>query len=456
MAATHKTLFIILTYALLEWTLIVMLLLNSLFSFLIRKFATYYALKPPCFWCSAIDHLLEPNNDINPFHILICETHATQLVNLYYCQDRQKVITEPRYVCKNGKCSCCSMKFKENCVDKLSNETSKIKSYYGDHEMVEAMDMENKSRHIQVFDQLIPLEWTDSSTSCSEGSSLNGDEIMVNKDEYQVKKQEGGFLQSSVCKDEEDKAATIHRLLSELKSERLAVCGLYIELNAERNASAIAANQALAMITRLQEDKIALQIESMQNQRMMDEQSEYDREVLQLLNELVMKLENDKIELENELEMYKERFSKAKMKPMCHGASSSDTKKYLDDVNFLDLKNPKTLKESIVEFDVERPWILEKLVELDETLMMRNDLDEDLRGKSSLEEGHLPFKGNIFLRVFDMEGIDEDDEASHSVWPSLEDIKKNGEKELVCETLIRGHHWTGLTISQVFFELEDT
>ena len=62
------------------------------------------------------------------------------------------------------------------------------------------------------------------------------------------------------------------------------------------------------MITKLQEEKVALQTESIQHKRMMDEQAEYDQEVLQLLNELVMKLERDKIELENELEMYKEKF----------------------------------------------------------------------------------------------------------------------------------------------------
>lgn len=216
--------------------------------------------------------------------------------------------------------------------------------------------------------------------------------------------------------------------MKELKSERLVVCGLYIELDEERNASAIAANQAMAMITRLQEDKVALQIESMQNQRMMDEQAEYDKEVLQLLNELVMKLEKDKFELENELEMYKERFMDYDGKKKAKVKRRSITKKCLDETNVVDLKNSKTLEESVVGFDVERLWILDKLGELDETLMMlTDDRDEDLHGKASLERERLCYKGNVFLGVFGIESIDEGDEASHSVWPIQENIKKKGD-----------------------------
>lgn len=237
-------------------------------------------------------------------------------------------------------------------------------------------------------------------------------------------------MQSNGC-EEEYKAVTIDTLMAELKSERLAVCGLYMELEEERNAAAVAANEAMAMITRLQEEKVTLQIESMQNQRMMDEQADYDQEVVQLLNELVMKLENDKLELENELEMYKEKLldydgkKKAKMMPRSPCASCSVTKKSLNDTNVSGLNNLKPLEESIVEFEVERLWILDELQELDETLMMlTNDLDEDLVGKASLKGEHLPYKRDMLCRVFDIDGIDEDGEASHSVWPILENTKR--------------------------------
>ena len=52
----------------------------------------------------------------------------------------------------------------------------------------------------------------------------------------------------------------------------------------ERSASTIAANQTMAMITRLQEEKAAMQMEAPQYQRMMEEQSEYDQEALPSCN----------------------------------------------------------------------------------------------------------------------------------------------------------------------------
>ncbi|KAJ0703788.1 putative myosin-binding protein [Helianthus annuus] len=207
------------------------------------------------------------------------------------------------------------------------------------------------------------------------------------------------FLQPS-CRneeDKEDKVVTIDSLTADLRAERLVVCGLYKELDEERKASAVAANQAMVMITRLQEQKVALKIESIQNQRMMDEQAEYDLEVLHLLNELVMKLEKDKIELESELEKYKEKVSdyegktKAKMMPECARVSCSVTKELLVDTNVSDSKNLRELEESNEEFEIEKLWILDKLKEFDDTLSMT--LTDDLN-----------------------EGIDEQAEASHSAW----------------------------------------
>ena len=97
------------------------------------------------------------------------------------------------------------------------------------------------------------------------------------------------------------------RLRSKLETERKAHKDLSVELEAERNAAAIAANQTMAMITRLQEEKAAIKMEAVQYQRMMEEQAEYDQEALQLLNELVIKREKEKQELENELEVYREK-----------------------------------------------------------------------------------------------------------------------------------------------------
>lgn len=79
------------------------------------------------------------------------------------------------------------------------------------------------------------------------------------------------------------------------------------ELNQERNASAVAMNEAMAMIMRLQEEKAAVQIQALQYQRMMGEQADYDQDTLQTMSELLIKKERDISFLEAEMETYRER-----------------------------------------------------------------------------------------------------------------------------------------------------
>ncbi|KAL9665262.1 hypothetical protein QQ045_020677 [Rhodiola kirilowii] len=98
---------------------------------------------------------------------------------------------------------------------------------------------------------------------------------------------------------------TVDKLRTALRIERKALHALYAELEEERNASAVAASQTMAMINRLQEEKASVQMEALQYQRMMEEQSEYDQEALQLLNELMIKKEKEKQELKKELEIYR-------------------------------------------------------------------------------------------------------------------------------------------------------
>ncbi|KAH7661295.1 GTD-binding domain-containing protein [Dioscorea alata] len=101
----------------------------------------------------------------------------------------------------------------------------------------------------------------------------------------------------------------IDRLKRQIELDRKSMSMLYKELEEERNASAIAANQAMAMITRLQEEKAGMQMEALQYQRMMEEQAEYDQEALQKTNELLTQREKELQDLETELECYRKRFS---------------------------------------------------------------------------------------------------------------------------------------------------
>ncbi|TYJ27464.1 hypothetical protein E1A91_A07G189100v1 [Gossypium mustelinum] len=232
-----------------------------------------------------------------------------------------------------------------------------------------------------------------------------------------------------------DPVRTIERLKTSLKAERKALSALYAELEEERSASAIAANQTMAMITRLQEEKAAMQMEALQYQRMMEEQSEYDQEALQLLNELMIKREKEKEELEKELEVYRKkvlyyeakektrimRISKdgslgsGKSSAACSYAedsdelsidlnreakdedssfsgnqeSSSDAVGNLDEMALDCVNHVSALDESLTEFEEERLSILDQLKALEDKLLTMGDdqFMEDLKSIQNSFDG---------------------------------------------------------------------
>lgn len=82
---------VILVYTLLEWILIALLLLNGLFSYLIGKFADFFGLKPPCLFCSRVDHLFEPGRGRSAHRDLLCEAHAAEVSRLGYCSNHRRL-----------------------------------------------------------------------------------------------------------------------------------------------------------------------------------------------------------------------------------------------------------------------------------------------------------------------------------------------------------------------------
>ncbi|XP_049366262.1 probable myosin-binding protein 5 isoform X1 [Solanum verrucosum] len=100
----------------------------------------------------------------------------------------------------------------------------------------------------------------------------------------------------------------LHSLKRQVRLDRKSLMELYMELDEERSASAVAANNAMAMITRLQAEKAAVQMEALQYQRMMEEQAEYDQEALQVMKDLVLKREEEIKVLEAEMDTYRERY----------------------------------------------------------------------------------------------------------------------------------------------------
>ncbi|KAK9090571.1 hypothetical protein Sjap_023748 [Stephania japonica] len=114
---------------------------------------------------------------------------------------------------------------------------------------------------------------------------------------------EQGVETFEVATTEADNEGVPRQLRRQLRVDRKTLIAIYMELDEERNASAIAANQAMAMITRLQEEKAALQMEALQYQRMMEEQAEYDEEAMQLLKEDLMNKEEEIRELKGEYDI---------------------------------------------------------------------------------------------------------------------------------------------------------
>jgi len=229
---------------------------------------------------------------------------------------------------------------------------------------------------------------------------------------------------SAASEMEGGEPSTVEQLRSALQAERKALGALYAELEEERSAAAVAANQTMAMINRLQEEKAAMQMEALQYQRMMEEQSEYDQEALQLLNELVTKREREKQELERELELCrqrvqhyedKERRRMASFKaynggsPSGSGASVSssgeDSDGHSDDYCELaespdgsniqsssdaalssvrdqdSTKHLVALDDSLTYFEMERLSILEELKALEERLFTLED--DDITGNAA-------------------------------------------------------------------------
>ncbi|CAI8586030.1 unnamed protein product [Vicia faba] len=270
-------------------------------------------------------------------------------------------------------------------------------------------------------------------------TGVNDDEmaektISVEKVEEETSHQSSKFSESceveesmdgSVASEVEygDPVLTIDRLKKAVKAEERALSAIYQELEEERSASAIATNQTMAMITRLQEEKAAMQMEALQYQRMMEEQAEYDQEALQILNDLVTKREKEKQELEKEVEEYREKVmdyeAKEKLRLLrrmkdesvksrdscCSCCNTGFTDELSVDLNneekeenvetisnleeiALDcVKHVGELDSTLEEFEEEKASILDQLKALEEKIVSLEDGEEYLDDKEDYSNG---------------------------------------------------------------------
>ncbi|KAI3720133.1 hypothetical protein L6452_21043 [Arctium lappa] len=198
-----------------------------------------------------------------------------------------------------------------------------------------------------------------------------------------------------------DPVNTAEKLKSALKAERKTLHHLYSELEEERNASAVAANETMAMINRLQEEKAAMQMEALQYQRMMEEQSEYDHEALQLLNELMIKKETELESYRKKVSDYesreKMRFSRTSKDGSTKTGTSSVSWSHSEDDDGLSVdlnresQHQNTPIESILDlesFEEERVSILEQLKVLEEKLFALSDEEDRHFANVTVIEDH--------------------------------------------------------------------
>lgn len=139
----------------------------------------------------------------------------------------------------------------------------------------------------------------------SEASSSLGMQILHQR--ISLERNESSLSLEGSAVSEIEGESVSDRLKRQVDYDRKLMAALYKELEEERNASSVAANQAMAMITRLQEEKATLHMEALQCLRMMEEQAEYDNEVLQNANDLLAQKEKEIQDLEAELELYKKK-----------------------------------------------------------------------------------------------------------------------------------------------------
>ncbi|KAL5566915.1 hypothetical protein UlMin_030079 [Ulmus minor] len=186
----------------------------------------------------------------------------------------------------------------------------------------------------------------------SDSSNSLGMQILQKR--ISLERNESGLSLDGSIVSEIEGESVADRLKRQVEHDKKLMTALYKELEEERNASAIATNQAMAMITRLQEEKAALHMEALQYLRMMEEQVEYDDDELQKSNELLSEKEKEIQDLEAEIEFLRKKYPKESMVENPSGKMIA-----MDRLN-----------SSLLEFEDEKRYILQCLNKLDKTIFL--------------------------------------------------------------------------------------
>ncbi|XP_019419089.1 PREDICTED: myosin-binding protein 2-like isoform X1 [Lupinus angustifolius] len=105
----------------------------------------------------------------------------------------------------------------------------------------------------------------------------------------------------------EDEVLDVMTLRRLVKIERQRCHAACAEIENERVAASSAAEEAMAMILRLQNEKSSIEIHANQFRRMVEQKQEYDQEVIEELRWAIMQHESQKSLLEDQLGIYREK-----------------------------------------------------------------------------------------------------------------------------------------------------
>ncbi|CAN1141697.1 Myosin-binding protein 3 [Linum perenne] len=123
-------------------------------------------------------------------------------------------------------------------------------------------------------------------------------------DDTKISDDDGSETELSFAEEEEFDVLALRRLV---RSERQRREAAQLEVEKERMAASSAANEAMAMILRLQNEKSSLEIEANQYRRMAEQNKEYVQQVIQSLQWIIMKHESERMLLEEKLKICKQK-----------------------------------------------------------------------------------------------------------------------------------------------------
>ncbi|XP_006339979.1 probable myosin-binding protein 5 isoform X2 [Solanum tuberosum] len=356
-------------YALLEWVMILLLFIEGFLAFFSNEFAKLFDLKIPCLLCTRIDHILVHRDANFYYNDSICEVHKKDISSLAYCHVHRKLsdiknmcegcllsfATEKDADCDRYKslvgilhkdidcfvedalhmkkedhevmlqtttsfvrCSCCGEHLKIRSKSTPSSQAPWRNEDYTQLKFIFVNDLDDGGREDNIKganseeindDSLKTANFTRNkffgiplSDSCQASPRWS----------HRPRKLSMELISESNDVVNESDNDILHRLKRQVHLDHKSVIALYMELDEERSAAAVAANNAMAMITRLQAEKAAVQMEALQYQRMMEEQAEYDQEALQVMKDLLLKREEDIKVMEVVVETYRERYGDTK------------------------------------------------------------------------------------------------------------------------------------------------